>query len=417
MNKDHSINILLIGPRIVRNLGGPSLLPTTMQVLNKAFGNVEYTFISPTREDLSLATTYGIKVISIPKMWKILLPAILRKFTGISVGPENIRLAISAFKSADLVVQTWGIWFADSLGGNKFSTRFNHSVYFIVGRIFHKPFVKYTSDLGPFELRWNRFFAKICLQNATDLILARNEITKNRLLKLGITTPIHVCPDTGFLLNPQSSPFSEQLSRIKENQPIVGMSVSYQAAAQSGDPQKYLANMAKVADHIIDTLGAVVLFIPNEISKEASFDDRVYVEKTISGMDNKEQVLCIDHELTASELKGVIAQCDVNVASRYHTIVASLSQKIPVLVVGWHEKYFGLLKLVAQEEYLFNVGSFSSTELIAKFDHLWKFKDQIRQEIENALPKILEAIYMGGEITKRTYLEKVGKKGPKKNIE
>jgi colanic acid/amylovoran biosynthesis protein len=412
MDHDRIIKILLIGPRIVRNLGGPSLLPTTMQVLNRAFDNVEYTFISPTREDLSLAPTYGLKMIPIPKMWKILLPAILRKFTGISVGPANIRQATSAFASADLVIQTWGIWFADSLGSNKISTRFNHSIYFFVAKIFRKPFVKYTADLGPFELRWNRFFAKLCLQNATDLILARNEITKNRLLNLGITTPIHVCPDTGFLLEPKSTPFSEQLGRIREKQPLIGMSVSYQAASQSGDAEKYIGNMAKVADHIINTLGAVILFIPNELSKDASSDDRVFVEDTIKRMVNNANVLRVEPELTASELKGVIGQCDLNVASRYHTIVASLSQKVPVVVVGWHEKYLGLLKLAGQEEYLVNVRSFSSDELAAKFDHLWKYKDQKRLEIENALPDIIKAIYMGGEITKNVYLEKVGRKEP-----
>lgn len=412
MDHDRIIKILLIGPRIVRNLGGPSLLPTTMQVLNRAFDNVEYTFISPTREDLSLAPTYGLQVIPIPKMWKILLPAILRKITGIYVGPANIRQAMSAFVSADLVIQTWGIWFADSLGSNKFSTRFNHSIYFIVAKIFRKPFVKYTADLGPFESRWNRFFAKLCLQNATDLILARNEITKNRLLKLGITTPIHVCPDTGFLLEPKPTPFSEQLGRIREKQPLIGMSVSYQAASQSGDAEKYIGNMAKVADHIIDTLGAVILFIPNELSKDASSDDRVFVENTIKRMVNNANVLRVEPELTASELKGVIAQCDLNVASRYHTIVASLSQKVPVAVVGWHEKYLGLLKLAGQEEYLVDVRSFSSDDLAAKFDHLWKYKDQRRVEIENALPHIINAIYMGGEITKNVYLEKIGRKEP-----
>jgi colanic acid/amylovoran biosynthesis protein len=410
MEKSQRIKILLLGPRIVRNLGGPSLLPATIKVLNRAFQNAEYTFISPTSEDLQLSSLYGIKIIPVTGMWRLFIPALIKALIGISLGTPNIRQAVESFRSTDLVIHIWGIWFADTLGKNRFVTRLNQSTYFFVAKLFRKIFVKYTSDLGPFNSRWNRFFAKLCLGKATDLIIARNEITRQRLLELGITTPIRVCPDTGFLLESRSTNFAERLVVIKKQQPLVGMSVSYQAARQSGDSVVYIINMAKLADHIVNTIGATILFFPNEISENENLDDRVCVTETIKRLENKGNVLCIDDDLTASELKGIIGQCDINVASRYHTIVASLSQNIPVLVIGWHDKYLGLLRLVNQEDFLFDVKSLSVDDIKIKFDHLWNTRKLREVEIDEKLPEILDAIYRGGEETKIIYLKKLGKK-------
>jgi colanic acid/amylovoran biosynthesis protein len=397
MDNKNPTKILLLGPRLVRNLGGPSLLPTTICVLNKYFPQAEYTFITPTKEDLILSSIYSLDILPVPKMWKILLPSLMLAIFKIRIGDPTIRQVVDAFSKTDIVIQIWGIWFADQIGGNKFFTRANQSVYFWAAKIFNKPFVKYTADLGPFNARWNRFFARISLQYFTDLILARNRKTEERVRQLGITTPMIVCPDTAFLLVPETTDFAEQLRVERKQRTIVGISVSHQGARQSGNKEKYVSDIAALADHICLVLHAKILLIPNEVSIDKDYDDVNYCDQVYERMEYKSSAAMVGVEYTGPKLKGIIGQCDAVVASRYHTIIASLSQEIPVLVMGWHEKYMGVLELFGLQKYLFPVDSYRQEELIDRFDEMWDSLDQIRSQIRAALPEVKEKIFMGGK--------------------
>ena len=310
---------------------------------------------------------------------------------------QQVREVVDAFANADVIIDIWGIAFADSLGSNTLSGRAAAGGHLLVGKLFRKPVVKYTADLGPFECRWNRLFARLYLQHAVDLILVRSDVTRRRLSELGVTTPTKLCPDTAFLLEPEASPCAEALSKQKVDSHLVGFSVSHMTARQSGSPDRYLHTMAGLADHIAEKTGARVVLIPNELSDDVAYDDARIAEWVWHRMTRKAQAIVLSGEHTAPQLKGIIGQCDALVAARYHSIVASLSQAIPVLAIGWHDKYVGLLSLVGQERYLCPAQGLDLHDSTEKFDDLWQTRHRIREEISDALPKIRAEILKGGE--------------------
>lgn len=395
-----SVKVLLLGARLCRNLGGPSLLITTMSVLNEVLEDPAYTFVSPTSEDLAFGETYGISIIT-SQSWKRLVPAATtRALLGLSIGSPQIRRLVRAYAEADIVIDICGIGFADSVGSDALVARARQGIHFVLGTLFRKPVVKYTADLGPFESRWNRFFARLYLQHAVDLILARSEVTRQRLDKLGVTTPISVCPDTAFLLESHTSSFAEDLSREKIDRPVVGFSVSHMAARKSDDPQTYLDVMSGLADHIVETIGAKLVLIPNEFSAGTAYDDEHIAGEVWNRMAQNAEATTVSGEYTAQQSKGIIRQCDVVVAARYHSIVASLSQGIPVLAIGWHAKYGGVLGLVGQERYLCPVESLELNDCKKRFDDLWRSRDRVRQEINGSLAAIRQAVLEGAEEVK-----------------
>ncbi len=98
--------------------------------------------------------------------------------------------------------------------------------------------------------------------------------------------------------------------------------------------------------------------------------------------------------LTARQLKGVIAQCDAVVCRKdIIRLVAALSQAIPVLAIGWHAKYEGVMRLVGQESLVCQVGLMTLDELKAKFDELWHSREAIHDRIAAALPRIQQRIW------------------------
>ncbi|HET60445.1 MAG TPA: polysaccharide pyruvyl transferase family protein [Chloroflexi bacterium] len=398
-----AIKILLIGARLSKNLGGPSLLPTTMHVLNRCFDHPDYTFISPTADDLPLAEEYNIIIIANPVWKEILIAALLKVALKLQWGTTTTRQVIQAFQEADIVLDIWGIGFSDKLEQDSFKTRLFRGIHFVTGKLFCKTVVKYTASLGPFETRWNRFFSKIYLQYFVDLILARDETTQRRLKDLGVKTLVQVCPDTAFLLQTQPTPLAEELAYQKLEHPIIGFSISHMASSQSGDSADYIMIMAKLADYAIESTNAQLVLIPNELSHDIEHDDRYYVKETWKRMQNQIKAMILTDEYSAPELKGIIGQCDVVIAARYHTIIASLSQGIPVLATAWHTKYTDVLSLFGQEGYACPVDSLDIKFLKEQFDSVWYSRHRISQEINARLPAIREDILAGGNAISLLY--------------
>jgi colanic acid/amylovoran biosynthesis protein len=388
--------ILFTGIKLCRNLGGPSLLVSTKRVLDQFFMDAEYTLISSKEEDLALADVYNVRVIPWRFIWS--LPALLTGcISGIPMGSKLTKALVSSFAEADVIIDISGIMFCDSLLNNRFMTRALEGFHLALGKMFRKPVIKYTADIGPFKSTWNRFFARLYLQNFVDLILARNDNTRQRLSALGVSTPVRVCPDTAFLLEPRKSTFSERLGKMKANHPLVGFSVSFQAAKQAAVADNYLKDMASLADYIIRSKKARIVLIPNDLSQDALRDDVSVAREIFGRMSKQDETIIFSKEYDAWEMKGVIGQCDVLLAARYHSMIAGLSQGIPVLAIGWHDKYPEALRLVGQEQCLGLVRSLDLNDLQKKFDSLWHERLQIKNQINGSLPGIRERILQGGK--------------------
>ncbi len=389
-----SLKVLLTGARLSHNLGGPSLLVSTRKLLDEYLPGAAYTFISPSPQDLELADMYDMAIIpAVPKS-RLLLAALLRALLGRSPRLPGVQKVFQAFEEADVVVDISGIAFADPLSGASFVANALAGLDFAVAKLFRKPVAKYTADLGPFQFRWNRFFARLYLQRAVDIILARSETTIRRLQQLGVTTPVRFSPDTAFLLEPQPSPLAQELAGL--GSPIVGLSASHMARRQSGDAERYLDNMAGLADHVVESTGARIVLIPNEFSRDIVADDLRVAREVASRMRHKESSTVVPDIFTAQQLKGIIQQCDVVVAARYHTIVASLSLGIPVLAVGWHAKYADVLDLFGQGKYLCAVDRLTLDDLRSKFDELWRSREEVGKQIQAAVPGVREMVRESG---------------------
>jgi colanic acid/amylovoran biosynthesis protein len=342
---------------------------------------------------------------------KLIPAALVKSFLKLDVGTPNVRKVLKAYSEADVVIDIWGIGFTDSIGKITFRGSFLSGGRFLIGKILGKPVVKYTADLGPFESRWNRLFSKFYFNQTVDLILARSNKTRERLVMLGVKTPIVVCPDTAFLLETETSTFAETLAKEKEDRPIIGLSVSHMAAWQSANRETYIQSMAQLADYVIENIGARVIFIPNEISPRRSVDDTHISQLVMEKMKRKPEGILVPVEgYTPQQVKAIIGQCDVVIAARYHTIIASLSQGIPVLAIGWHAKYAAALSLVGQDEYICPVRSLELDNLMSSFDDLWQSRERIKEKINNAIPDILRAIIQGGKevgllLSKRQYIQ------------
>jgi len=86
-----------------------------------------------------------------------------------------------------------------------------------------------------------------------------------------------------------------------------------------------------------------------------SFEDLEICKRIKELFNNQEAVRLIVDDLSCLGLENIIKNFDFVVASRYHSVVHSYRNSIPVLCIGWANKYYELLDIFSQLNYFCRV--------------------------------------------------------------
>jgi polysaccharide pyruvyl transferase WcaK-like protein len=391
-------NVLLIGSHLSNNLGGPSVVLGTMNVLREQLGDCTFVLVgSPWDEatERAMAKRHGIPFVPLPPKDRLSVLSVLpcaviaRILRRPYAGSRRVREFLRAVQAADLVVNSVGIMFADTLGWNAFADRAAEGRYFGVAKILGKPMIKYTSDFGPLEARWNRFFARFWLGHWVDAIVCRTETSYRCLTEIGISSDkLLVAPDTGFLMEPAHTHAVERALTVVGERPRIAIGVSHQIRRQFRTPAEYDSLINSLVHHVACRRGFGVLVIPNELHERADVDDLVIARSVVQDASNPRVALVDSAQLSGPELKAVLGKCDAIVSSRYHSLVAGLSMGVPCLAMGWHHKYHELFRLFNIEEWVLNHSDCDKATLIDAFDRLWDVRESLRKKIGEALPSV-----------------------------
>lgn len=277
-----------------------------------------------------------------------------------------------------------------------------------------KPVVICPMSIGPFQNRFLKFLVKFIL-NRTSLITAREEISRNYLRTLGVSNPkIYLTADLAFLLEP--APLEriyeiltkEDLSR--HNEPLIGI-VASQLIHRYGFPGcpdlkmkywKYVELMAEVANYLVEELNATVVLIP--FSVKPNEDDRVACKKIYQKVRNRQKVNLITADYTAAEIKGIIKMCDMLIACRMHSTIASTSMGVPTIAVAYSHKFHGIIgSMMGQEKFIVDFNSDFNELLLdikLKIKQVWENKGLIKDELEEKTKRVQELALFNGLLIK-----------------
>ncbi len=85
------------------------------------------------------------------------------------------------------------------------------------------------------------------------------------------------------------------------------------------------------------------------------------------------KVTVIESDYNPKELENIICQCDILIASRYHSIIHAYRNGVPCIILGWANKYKELAGLFNQEKYYFDCrDEICVAKVISKVDLLLK---------------------------------------------
>ncbi len=209
-----------------------------------------------------------------------------------------------------------------------------------------KPYLFLPQAWGPFSTKDAGVFREVCEWCARLFVRDAQSGAHVRAIAPGAEAHLGQCPDMAFLFQGADSAFGkgvlESLGIVPGQGPIVGITPNfriYERAAGQGSKNAYLAFLAETACALVN-LGMQVVLIPHEYSnkREGCADDRLLCH-IVEDRCASEKVRALEVAYSSRELKGIVANLDALLGSRYHSIIAALSLGIPAMCLGWAHKY------------------------------------------------------------------------------
>jgi polysaccharide pyruvyl transferase WcaK-like protein len=249
-----------------------------------------------------------------------------------------------------------------------------------------KPLVLSPQTIGPFRTGRARMAAKAVLGRA-ERVFARDEISMSNLSALGFAEKSHLVSDVAFLL-----PYTPKRTAAKSNGKLrIGLNVSGLLAAPDYNKLSvdYLSLMKKIIARLLLNPETEVVLVPHVLAPHMPEDDDRAASATLTA--EFPRLMVAAPFKSPVQAKSFIAQLDLLIGSRMHATIAALSSGVPVLPLGYSDKFTGLFGGL-NYPWLADLRTASETdvidlleEAIAKLDHIRERAAHARDEAVSRL--------------------------------
>lgn len=244
----------------------------------------------------------------------------------------------------------------------------------MLARVARVPMLYPSVGAGPIESRLSAFFIRTAV-SSSDYVSVRDAHSGRVLASIGISRPIPVCPDIGYGIPDEWLRGARAATARRRPPTVVGLNVMAHQDPRlwpRGDVRRYetfLRKMAAFTRWLLDNDYTVRLFSSQTRADRRAADDLM---RLLDGapLDPVRFQSAIDEIDQAEDLVRVVADCDVIVASRYHSVLLPLLLDIPVLGLAYNAKTSELLRDAGFPERCLDIDAFSVQELVTVFHGL-----------------------------------------------
>lgn len=225
-----------------------------------------------------------------------------------------------------------------------------------------------------------------------DLILARETLTYDMLKNKGLTN-VKLVADPAFTMEKEELP----LPRGWKENDTIGLNFSPLVLNRN----KQSANAVKeLIKHILESTESTIALTPH-VMIEGNNDFEILNEIYEEFKDTK-RVIILPNNLNAIQYKGYIARMRAFIGARTHATIAAYSNSVPTMVLGYSVKSRGIAKdLFGYERLVLGINEISdSNKLKDGFDQMIKDEKEIKEHLNNTIPRIKQMSYKSVEYLK-----------------
>jgi polysaccharide pyruvyl transferase WcaK-like protein len=390
------VRIAIIGAALSANKGAAAMVESVMARLPNEMGECHFDILT-TYPDADAPRVPAGADAAVVGLQPLRLALVEFPIACLALVMRKLRLPLFWVRSrgcrsmldSSVVVDVAGISFADGRG---FAIVAYNALMTGVPLLLGVPTVKAAQALGPFQSVPNKWLAPLVLRHVKT-VCARGARTREHLDSLGGVNSIDVA-DLAFSLDEAASfpeAVSVALGTVNKDFIVVMPSAVVRGIYESSGGN-YVSAMAALVADIRQLTGRSVVIAPHSYRAglpEGRMNDGPVCREVAAACSGDTQVLGLDFDLTAGELRHLVAHSSILVTSRFHAMISGLATSTPTVVVGWSHKY----KEVLDDFGLSNLGLDSSalnrpSEIAEIVSKVFTSKSEISQQITAALPAV-----------------------------
>jgi polysaccharide pyruvyl transferase WcaK-like protein len=394
-------SVVTLGAAYSANKGAASMLQAVVDRLPAAAGPVRFTAVSTHATDDRPALARAGTDVTVVSQRPVELGAVHFPLALLAGALRTARLpwrwlcrppALRAIAGADVVADISGISFVD---GRRKAVLLYNTLVVVVPLLLGRPVVKCAQAMGPIRSPLGRLLAMRVLPRL-HTICPRGTATEAHLRERGLTNLVPA-NDLAFVMDVPDevrTRMAERLAAIGAG-PYVVVSPSQVVATscdEAGIP--YEAIVAGLLDALAEKAEVTPVLVAHSAQPGGvSHMNDLPLCRAIHGrLQRPDGVVFLDEDLLPTELRALIGMSEVQVTSRFHAMISSLTEATPPLVIGWSHKYaeildpFGLGEVAMTYDDL----SGSADEIVDRTLDLLARKDEVADRIRAHLPRARE---------------------------
>ena len=390
------VRIAIIGAALSANKGAAAMVESVMARLPNELGECHFDILTTYPDADASRVPVGVDA-AVVGLQPLRLAFVEFPVACLALVTRKLRIPLFWVRSrgcrsmldSSVVVDVAGISFADGRG---FAIVVYNALMTGVPLLLGVPVVKAAQALGPFQSVPNKWLAPLVLHRVKT-VCARGARTREHLDSLGGINSIDVA-DLAFSLDEAAS-FPEAVAAALDSIDkdfIVVMPSAVVRGIYESSGGDYVSAMAALVADIRHKTGRSVVIAPHSYRAglpEGRMNDGPVCREVAEACSDDAQVLGLDFDLTAGELRHLVAHSSVLVTSRFHAMISGLATSTPTVVVGWSHKY----REVLDDFGLSNLGLDSSalnqpSEIADIVARVLSTRDELSQQISAALPAV-----------------------------
>lgn len=166
----------------------------------------------------------------------------------------------------------------------------------------------------------------------------------------------------------------------------------YKRAKGQEAHNEYIVLLCDIISHLCRRHNARLILLENQFSesKPDRKNDRTLSEYIFSLLDGTLPIYHLNKTLSAAQVKSVIANSGLLLSSRYHALIAALSQQVPAVAIGWSHKYDELMTEVGLSANIIS-SSAAKQDALNQVDAIIANLPQARETLAATVPAIKQS--------------------------
>lgn len=398
MSKDSKRYIMIVGGNFIGK-GAEAMMLTVQDAIKQNIPEA-VCFVPLVREaDRQQLESYGFEIVKQRRQGRVVkvvslglaMTRLLRQ-RRIDLTAAKEKGIANIFRVSDIVVDIAGFASSDQWGPRVAFVRWR---LYALSKCAGNRIIFMPQSWGPFKNRSVRLFTRLMLRNS-EVVCAREKLSSDYLIEARCVNPqkVLLSPDIAFQFHASPPEVGQrilnQAGLIDRSRPIVAITPNmriYERTPGQGINNTYLSALINVVKHFLRETSCRIVLIPHEASFRQANDTEL-CNMLIEQIQDRERVYMLTGDESAADIKAVIGLSDFLVASRYHSLIAALSMRVPAAVIGWSHKYNEVMQKIGLEKWVVDPvrrPTGSKTDLVVK---AWDQRDIIKKVLQQRVPEL-----------------------------